>query len=223
MKITSDLSSDLSCFSGFWVLRGKNARNRAWRKAFSLLFPILFFSCFLFFSSFLLPSKFDQNHLNFRFFAKSSQAVSIPLILSPGVLLRWLSASPDAPQSSFLSFTLSDKTLLLAAFLGSSSKQFFLHVLFEFSLPSGTRNGYLVFCFPFFFYFFLVLPILLITECHFQHLCFIFRSFSVNISNQDCHLLLHLCASFSMVSFIMAFFVSPSFRRVSDLLYCLTI
>lgn len=53
MKITSDLSSDLSCFSGFQVLRGKNARNRAWRKAFSLLLQILFFSCWVFF---FLPS-----------------------------------------------------------------------------------------------------------------------------------------------------------------------
>lgn len=63
--------------------------------------------------------------------------------------------------------------------------------------------------FPLLFLFFLVLPILLTAECHFQHLCFIFPSFSV-ISNQDCRLLLHLCASFSMVSFFMAFFVSPS-------------
>lgn len=71
--------------------------------------------------------------------------------------------------------------------------------------------------------FFLVLPIFLLFECHFQQLCFVSTSVSVNISNLYCHLLLCLCASFSTVPFIMAFFVSPSFRRVSDLLFCLAV
>lgn len=139
-------------------------------------------------------------------------------MLPLGVLLRWLSASPGASQDPWspLSF-LSDKTLLLAAvFLGSASRYSFLHVLFEFCLPSSTRNHYLLFCFPLFFCFSIFSSSSHLAGCSLSS-----RGSASSLPPYLLIFLTHTVILFSVASFILVFPIASSFRRVADLLFCL--